>query len=622
MTSSGIAEQSAIHRIEQIAESCEAGEFEAVDLLDTGALAIAGAPRLVRIRVIPALRAANEPARLARVLQLWLETGSGKTADWLQLAATQRKLAREDEARALLERLVNEFPDDPAVCAAAIQQALQQGRVTDASRISEGFSGWREVPARAAVLGMTAFLRDGKPQRAIDLGKAFPEEANGAVLGATADAFLALDNPVVAARYAQRALAAGHDTANVRLLLARTASARFEHDRAIVHLSAALEASPFNVRVLASLGELMLMRRRPKAAKIYLERAVGLAPELVNIRVHLARAHKELRDYEAAAVEFAEVLRREPGNLQHRRQAAAVFGQANRPHEGATLLQEVINERRKALPASLEAGLEQLWENTETATIPPARLEWAWSLRSAVSDLPRDEWERRARWGWLADRLLQEWLETSPDRAEEAMLRLANLGHVSQALERVARSEGGLILASAHVGPLFAGPLALQLLDLPCKWLASTPSIEGMAYSDTLISTSDQSEGKVVRASIAALDAQTSIALAVDGAMTMAAPRVPFEGQEVTYSSFAARLAHRKKSRSYFVAPFWQDNRLAFDLLELPRAAPDEELAPFLDRWRAAWFENLRRLLAGDPENLRLSGGIWRHVRPISGHAG
>ena len=239
-----------------------------------------------------------------------------------------------------------------------------------------------------------------------------------------------------------------------------------------------------------------------------------------------------------------------------------------------------------------------------------------------MSDLPRDEWERRARWGWLADRLLQEWLETSPDRAEEAMLRLADLGPGSDALEPAARSEGGLILASAHVGPLFAGPLALQLLELPCKWLASTPSIQGMAYSSALISTSDQSEGKVVRAAIAALDARTSIAIAVDGAMTMAAPRVPFEGQEVTYSSFAARLAHRKRSRSFFVAPFWQESRLAFDLLELPRAAPDEELEPFLDRWRAAWFGNLRRLLAGDAENLRLSGGIWRHVRPISGHAG
>ena len=32
-------------------------------------------------------------------------------------------------------------------------------------------------------------------------------------------------------------------------------------------------------------------------------------------------------------------------------------------------------------------------------------------------------------------------------------------------------------------------------------------------------------------------------------------------------------------------------------------------------RWRQAYFEHLRAHVAGPPENLRLSGGIWRHVR-------
>jgi lauroyl/myristoyl acyltransferase len=175
-----------------------------------------------------------------------------------------------------------------------------------------------------------------------------------------------------------------------------------------------------------------------------------------------------------------------------------------------------------------------------------------------------------------------------------------------------------LILATAHAGALFAGPLALQLLDLRCRWLASTPSIEGMAYSDALISTSDQSESQVVRAAMRALDTGISIGIAVDGAMTMAAPRVPFEGQEVTYSSFAARLAHRRRARAFFVVPQWRDGHIAFDLSELPRATADEPLEPFLARWREEWFANLRRLLRGEPENLRLSGGIWRHVKPIA----
>lgn len=604
--------------IDAIVDRCECGETAAADLLDEDCLADAAVRRLVRVRMIPALRSAGDLPRLARMLQLWLRAEQGRASDWLLLAATQRKLGREDCARSLLEQLVNQHPDDPAVMAAAMQQAMQQGRNADAARIADTFAGWRDVSERTAQLGMAALLRDGKPDRAIALGKACTAAASGPLNAALAEAYMALDNPVLAVRHAQRAIASGHDTAGLRLLLASAASARFEPDRAIAHLDAAIELNPDNVRALANLGELLLIRRRPKAASIHLQRALSLAPDLVNLRILLARAYKEQRNYAAAATECSEILRREPHNPHHRRQAAAIYRLANRPEEAARLLRDGMAARKKSLPASLAAGLAALWDRTDEAAIPVARLDWAWGMRATEERVSRAEWDRRARWGWLADRLLQDWLETSPDRAEEAMFLFADLGSVAKTLENAARSYGGLILATAHIGPLFAGPLALQLLDLRCNWLASTPSIDGMAYSDALISTSDQSETQVVRSAMASLDAGISLGIAVDGAMTMAAPRVHFEGQEVTYSSFAARLAHRRRSRGFFVAPQWQDGHLAFDLTELPCAMAGESLEHFMIRWREEWFAILRRLLRGAPENLRLSGGIWRHIRPAS----
>jgi len=44
---------------------------------------------------------------------------------------------------------------------------------------------------------------------------------------------------------------------------------------------------------------------------------------------------------------------------------------------------------------------------------------------------------------------------------------------------------------------------------------------------------------------------------------------------------------------------------------------PDEgeSADAYAERWQAAYFGHLRRFLAGNPENLRLSGGIWRHIR-------
>ncbi len=585
--------------------------------LDSATLDDAQARRLVRTGLIPALRTAGDDVGQAHALGLWLAVEPGKVSDRLQLSATLIRLGREEEAQALLAGLGQDHADDPAVAVAAIQLALRQGRIAEAAAIAEGFGQWREVPARAAQIGMTALLRSGQPQRALDLGNACTEEQSGALAASMAEAYLALDNPVMGARMAQRALAAGHDNAVLRVQLARAATAQFEYDRAIMHLTAAVEASPENVRALTSLGELMLIKRRPKAAHAYLLRALDLAPDLLHLRALYARALKDMRDYEGAALQFAEIIRREPGNVQYRRQAAAVFKLAGQPGEANALFARLVDERKQALPETFEIGLERLWDKLDTANIPKARLDWAWSLRDPALAIDRAEWERRARWGWLADRLIQDWLECSPERAEEAMYRLADLDTAPAMLEAANQQDGGLILASAHLGPLFAGPLALQLVGFRSKWLASTPSIDGMAYADALISTSDQTESQVVRMAMSALDSRISVAIAVDGAMTMAAPRIPFEGQEVTYSSFAARLAHRRRARSFFVAPLWQDGRLAFDLTELPRAEAGEPLdPPFLDRWRIAWFATLRHLLAGAPENLRLSGGIWRHIRP------
>ena len=42
------------------------------------------------------------------------------------------------------------------------------------------------------------------------------------------------------------------------------------------------------------------------------------------------------------------------------------------------------------------------------------------------------------------------------------------------------------------------------------------------------------------------------LGLAVDGAANPAAPRKVFEGQQVTYSSFASRMAHRMGVPSVF----------------------------------------------------------------------
>jgi len=82
----------------------------------------------------------------------------------------------------------------------------------------------------------------------------------------------------------------------------------------------------------------------------------------------------------------------------------------------------------------------------------------------------------------------------------------------------------------------------------------------------------------------------------------------------VTYSSFASLLAHRLGVPSVFYAPRWEEGKVAYTLEMLPAVDPGEDAQSYSQRWQKAYFERLREHLAGEPENLRLSGGIWRHV--------
>lgn len=601
--------------LETLIRQCDAGHCEGALTLTDAALSDPQCATLVRRGLVPVLRKGRHHAELAHVLRLYLRAAPGTPSDRMLLASTLGQLGETMEASAILDDLGASLPGDPAVAAARIQWALKEKQVAQAAGIAATFAQWDSVPVRAAHMGMLALLRGGLPQQALDLLAACSEEPNAALAAAAVEAHQVLGNTAEADRLARRAISQGRGSAALHYQLGSSASGRGQYDRAVTHFTEGLAAAPDDVRILAALSEILLMQGRPVAALIHLARVLQLAPDLVHARALYARGLKATRAYDQAASEWYTIVTRQPDNPQWRREAASVLNLAGRHGEARQLFGGLLRDRAAKLPEDFESGLAQLWDRADEAGMPPERLEWAWRMRDPALNLPREDWTRRAGWGYLADRFVFDWLECSPERAEQAMHRLADLGDHADELAVSARDSGGLIIATAHIGPMFAAPLALQLLDFESVWLASSPSMPGMAYTDSLISTSDQTDAQVVRRAMNALESGKAVGLAVDGAMHLAAPRVEFEGQEVTYSSFAARLAHRKRACSYFAAPQWHDGRLTFHLARLPFAEDGEAIDAFAERWKQAYFTQLRGLLAGAPENLRLSGGIWRHVR-------
>ncbi|WP_265569768.1 tetratricopeptide repeat protein [Sphingomicrobium nitratireducens] len=413
---------------------------------------------------------------------------------------------------------------------------------------------------------------------------------------------------------AGQARAGGADSAALRVELADALERSDRHAEALTAYDAAVAQDPRQVRAVLRRGELHLSLGNGEAAIADLSLALQLAPHLNKARVALGRAFKAAGDYEQAADLFVEALALEPANESIRKLAVAGLNQAGRNNEAIAIYDSLVEKRDEGLPDDLVKGMEDLWDASARLSLPQGRMDWAWSLRDADAWSDREEWEARAKWGALADKLLYNWLECRTDRVEEALPLIEDLDAAGRTLQPLLDRGKGLIVASGHIGLMFAGPLALELLGYDNKWLASVPSIPTLGFADQLISTVDQTEAQVVRQSMRALSEGKVLTVAIDGAMSMDAPRVEFEGQMITYSSFAARLSFKQKAPSVWAKPRWKDGRIEFDLAHMPDPERARDLDEFLDAWREAFLGHLRNAMRDAPENLRLSGGLWRDV--------
>ncbi len=552
-----------------------------------------------------------------RLLGRMLEVNPDEVEDRLLRAASLARLGRWDETLAE-GRLVLEQRPDEATQAWYLQMLLQAKRDEQAGAFAEELGLAAADHPRLANIALRALGRTGRTAQAADLAMElstrtlYDEATAGAIVRALHEGGRTDD----AVEIGERLLAEGWDHPVLRSNLGQALMLTRLDDRyaqASEHLRAGLALEPRDFRMNSAMGEALLRNRNYEEAIPYLERACELQPKLAQARALYARALKQAGRYGDAALQFRQLLAMQPSSPRWQRYAAGALSQAGRRREAAALFDSFVEERRATLPSRFEDGLRALGSKIDTVRLPAARLDWAWSLRENRSN-DREEWERRAKWGHLADHYLLDWLECRDDRIADAMKALSDLAPAEEALRALDTGQG-MILASAHIGPMYAGPLALELMGIRSRWLASTPSVARTAYAGSLISTSDQDDMEVARRFNQSLREGYSVVIAVDGAINLAAPRVPFEGQEMTYSSFAARTAHKLGIPSAFCAPRWEGERIGFVVERLPDPLDGEDVEMFADRWKTAFLASLRRYLGGDPENLRLSGGLWRHIR-------
>ncbi|KXV09241.1 hypothetical protein CR51_10475 [Caballeronia megalochromosomata] len=557
------------------------------------------------------------------ILSVMVEAWPYGADDRRLLSSLLGRLKRWDEAIAHADAAARATPDDAALQATRIQLRLQAGRTDDAARVARASLVLARGNSKHAHAWLSALMRGGEPALAahvastLDAGAA-PDERLAAAM---VQALLNDERFDAAVRAGEAALASGRDGAALRSQLGQACLARGtpedRHGRALEHLSRGVALAPNDVRLASLHGETLLRAGHYADAIPHLQRACELAPGLEQTRALLARALRYAGRHAEAADALMTLVSQRPERGRWQRLAAAALSQAGRQDEASALYAGYLRARGESLPASFAAAMAALDGKIDTLEIPRARLDWAWSLRRDAGQSTRAQWERAARWGHLVDHLLLEWLECRDDRIEEAMTLLGDLDETERLFTPLMANGKGVVVATAHVGPMYAGLMVLELLGIPSRWLSTTPGVTSAKYASALISTADQSETQVAKEALRALQSGYAVCIAVEGALDPAAPRVPFAGQEITYSSFAARAAHRLGLPSVFYAPRWENGRIVNTLEMMPAVRPGEDVEVYALRWQQAYLGHLREHLSGAPENLRLSGGIWRHVRPV-----
>ncbi|MBO9329645.1 Vi polysaccharide transport protein VexE [Achromobacter pulmonis] len=571
-----------------------------------------------RLLVAPLVRERRlEPAIAA--LERLAAAYPARADDRRLLASLLARTEQWDRAIAEADAAAAIEPDTAALHAARIQLRVQAGRKAEAAEVARATVGLAQRDADETYWWLLAFVRNGDAAEAARIAAALdPDQLPNERVATVALRALLDDERVEAAiMLGEAALKAGLDSAPLRtslgLALLRRGGEDDRKTHAPAHFEAGLQAAPADVRLLTLYGETLLRAGRYKEAVAPLKQALDLAPELEQTRALYARALRYTQQYDEAADQMLHLVEKSPDKQIWQRSAIGALSQAGRKQEAEALFEHYVARRNLQLPPTFEQAMAQLETKLDTAPIPQARLDWAWSLRGDQS-VDRAQWERRARWGHLMDHLLFDWLECREDDVEDAMQLLGELDTGERFFAPLLAAGRGVVVATAHVGPMYAGLMALELLGIPSRWLATAPSIAQSSYSAALISTADQTEAQVAKACMRALGSGYVLCLAIDGAANPAAPRTTFAGQQVTYSGFASHLAHRLGVPSVFYAPRWENGRVAYTLEMLPSAAPGEDAEAYAQRWQQAYFERLREHLAGPPEDLRLSGGIWRHV--------
>ncbi|POT56329.1 Vi polysaccharide transport protein VexE [Citrobacter amalonaticus] len=590
-----------------------------LSLLSDGVLTANNSRNLLRRWIISPLASRNLDVVLQVVNKL-LAVNMCQPEDVQLVASCLIKCRHFNTVAELAERAWRAFPGNSLILSLCLRSLVLSEKEKQAIELArtQALANPLQGEALSACVSLLHKSREkGDKELAVSLLPHLNVDTQEAA-GLVVDTLSAIGKYREAIQTGESALARGLDGAIIRRSLGlacyKSSRSREAKLQAAEHFRQAIVFNPDNLRAATCYADVLIRTGQNAQAIPLLERWLTSHPNLPYVRALYARALRQEGQYEAASAEFMRLASEKGVTSKWNRYAAAALLQAGKRNDAEAVFARYVQARGEHLANSFEEGLQALDEKIDHVNLPVERLDWAWEIGGRQSGMERSEWERRAKWGYLADNFLLDWLECRGQQADEPMYRLANIAHVEQFFERLQLDQRGCIVVSAHLGAMYAGPMIMSLLNMNSKWVASTPGVIKGGYGERLISVSDKSEAEVVRACVQTLHSGQSIVVAIDGALNLAAPTIEFHGQQITYSTFCSRLAWKMHLPTVFGVPVWREGHIHFVLEKMVDPLKFESQASFTERWKNNYLKCVTRILKSGPENLRLSGGIWRNI--------
>lgn len=498
----------------------------------------------------------------------------------LALAHRWRDAGRHDTAIATLQAACERFPDDLMLRMALAGLLADIGRAAEALDHFEAAAHHPEAPLYVH-------------QRLVDLLDSLgrPEEALEAVrAGKRAHA----DAPLL-------------DRAAVRQL---ELLERF--DEAADLLERLVEEDPESFVLHHWLASLAHRCGRMERAEQALERCLAIRPDspvVVQSLMDVQWADGRFGDAGVTAMEACDrgLLTRDTAIDMARRLATKGLD-----NHARSLVAADMSHRRSRLPADLVSGLADLRQRSpDAAFVPTARLDWAWRLSGQVLDF--GTWRERALWGFEANRLLRDWLESGADG--NAIAELATTLPDFSPL-RARHQEGrGVLVVAAHTGiPAVVFEVLLRKSGVPLLTVTNRPNL-GYPYGHVTISPAPNFDPSgVARRIVRTLNGGGVVALAADGQQGKQRTSHELGGRTFSMSAFVPRLMQRHRVPVFWAEATWHDEGVGLALSESVAPAEGESPERWIARWNGWYFDRVKAVVDKGPENAGLAGGFWQQI--------